>query len=158
VRAAGDRGARAPGAGADAQIATLEKQLADTTFTLARWRHRDREARGRGRGDRAARPSRSSPTWTEAWAEVFVDAPVVPRLRHRAACAVHTDAGGDGHRWDGQLHLAARRVHAAQRADRRRALEARLPRARAVDNRDGVLKQGMPVEAELPLQPVTRPP
>ena len=62
-----------------------------------------------------------------AWANVYVDEPVVPRVRLGQAATIFTDAGGAGHPGHGHVHLAEGRVHAAQRADGRGALEARLP-------------------------------
>ena len=62
-----------------------------------------------------------------AWAEVFVDEPQMPRLssgsRRRSSPTRAAASAGNG-----QLHLVESRVHAAQRADGRRSLEARLPR------------------------------
>jgi hypothetical protein len=58
------------------------------------------------------------------WANVCVDEPVVPRLRLDRPATLFTDAGSAGPR-NGELHLLEGRVHAAQRADRRRPLEAR---------------------------------
>ena len=61
-----------------------------------------------------------------AWANAFVPEPAVPRIKLGQTATVHTDAGQTlpGH---GDVRLLARGVHAAQRADRRGALEAGLP-------------------------------
>ena len=144
--------ARARVAAADAQIATLEKSHRRRHRRRADRRHRHREAASRPASwSRRARRSSSSPTSITRGPNVYVDEP------HRAAAAARPAGDGlhrrrrrrhSGHR---QLHLAEGRVHAAQRADGRGALEARLPRARSPSTtRDGVLKQGMPVEAEIP--------
>ena len=63
-----------------------------------------------------------------AWANVYVDEPFVPRLRVGQPATLFTDAGGQASRAPSATHRVARRVHAAQRADRRGPLEARLPR------------------------------
>ena len=80
-----------------------------------------------------------------AWANVYVEEPLVPRLANRS--------GGDGHhrrrRSAGRthrVHLAARGVHAAQRPDRDERAKLVYRVKVAVDNRQGVLKPGMPVE------------
>ncbi len=62
-----------------------------------------------------------------AWADVFVPEPAVPRLKIGQSATVFTDAGGAGIAGHHHLHLAEGRVHAAQRADRRGAIEAGLP-------------------------------
>ena len=154
----GDRGGRARGVAAvDAQIATLEKAIADATVTapvagivteklvdgeLIAPRtplvvdHRPRSRVGR-RVRATSRSCRGS-----------------PRPGGDAASPTRAaQASRHGH-----LHLAEGRVHAAQRADRGGAIEARVPRRRSPSTtRSGVLKPGMPVEAELPLQCQRRP-
>jgi HlyD family secretion protein len=88
-----------------------------------------------------------------AWAEVFVDEPLVPRLRLGQAATVHTDAGGEG--LAGTVRYISPRAEFTPRnvqtAEDRSKLVYRVKIA--VDNRAGTLKQGMPVEADVPLQP-----
>jgi HlyD family secretion protein len=87
------------------------------------------------------------------WADVYVDEPVVPRLRLNQAATVYTDAGGQG--LAGRVTFIASQAEFTPRnvqtADERAKLVYRVKVS--VDNRDGVLKEGMPVEAEIPLQP-----
>ena len=64
------------------------------------------------------------------WADVFVPEPTVPRIKLGQPATVFTDAGGSGLAGTVTLHLAESGVHAAQRADLRRAIEARVPRSR----------------------------
>ena len=82
---------------------------------------------------------------------MYVDEPVVPRLRVGQTATLVTDAGGSGSRARSayispKAEFTPRNV---QTAEERSKLVYRVKVA--VDNRDGVLKPGMPVEAELPL-------
>jgi HlyD family secretion protein len=93
-----------------------------------------------------------------AWANVYVDEPVVPQLRVGQAATVHTDAGGS---LPGTVSYISPRAEFTPRnvqtAEERSKLVYRVKIT--VDNREGVLKPGMPVEAELALAPVqTTPP
>jgi HlyD family secretion protein len=85
-----------------------------------------------------------------AWAEVFVDEPQIPRLKLGQAATVFTDAGGS---IPGKVSFISSKAEFTPRnvqtAEDRSKLVYRVKIA--VDNRDGVLKQGMPVEAEIPL-------
>jgi HlyD family secretion protein len=86
-----------------------------------------------------------------AWANVYVEEPVVPTLRIDQPAVVLTDAGD---RLDGRIAFISPRAEFTPRnvqtADERARLVYRVKVA--VDNRDGVLKPGMPVEAEFPPQ------
>jgi len=88
-----------------------------------------------------------------AWADVFVPEPVVPRLRLGQSATVVTDAGGAG--LSGTVSYISPKAEFTPRnvqtAEERSKLVYRV--RISVDNKDGVLKQGMPVEAVLPLQP-----
>jgi HlyD family secretion protein len=90
----------------------------------------------------------------KVWADVFVPEPTVPRLRLGQPATVVTDAGGAG--LTGTLSYISPRAEFTPRnvqtADERSKLVYRV--RISVDNPDGVLKQGMPVEAVLQLQPV----
>jgi HlyD family secretion protein len=87
-----------------------------------------------------------------AWANVYVDGPIVPRLRVGQPVTVRTDAGGDG--MPGTIAVIAEQAEFTPRnvqtAEDRSKLVYRVKVA--VDNRAGVLKAGMPVEAEIPFQ------
>jgi HlyD family secretion protein len=87
----------------------------------------------------------------DAWAEVFVDEPSIPRLRLGQAATVFTDAGGAG--IPGKVSYISPKAEFTPRnvqtAEERSKLVYRIKIA--VDNRAGVLKDGMPVEAEIPL-------
>lgn len=91
-----------------------------------------------------------------AWANVFVDEPVVPRLKLGQVATVYTDAGGPGlpgtvSEISAKAEFTPRNV---QTAHDRSQLVYRVKVS--VDNRDGVLKAGMPVEAELVFQPASQ--
>jgi HlyD family secretion protein len=85
-----------------------------------------------------------------AWANVFVDEPIVPRLRIGQTVTLFTDAGGSG--IDGTISYIASTAEFTPRnvqtADDRAKLVYRVKVS--VDNTEGVLKVGMPVEAEIP--------
>lgn len=87
-----------------------------------------------------------------AWADVFVDEPMIPRLRLNQAATVFTDAGGPG--IPGTVTYISPKAEFTPRnvqtAEERSKLVYRV--RVSVTNTDGVLKQGMPVEAVLPLQ------
>ena len=91
-----------------------------------------------------------------------LDRRVGRRVRGRAggAAAAHRPGGHAVHRRrrrrhprHGHLHLAEGRVHAAQRADRRGALEARVPRQVAVDNTQRRAEAGHAGRSGAALQP-----
>ncbi|MBI4485696.1 MAG: HlyD family efflux transporter periplasmic adaptor subunit [Acidobacteria bacterium] len=142
--------ARARVAAVDAQIATLEKAIADATVsapvggivteTLA-------EA-GELIQPRAVIVVVSD--LDHAWANVYVDEPAVPRLRVGQPATVFTDAGGEG--IPGTVSAIAEKAEFTPRnvqtAEDRSKLVYRVKIA--VDNASGVLKAGMPVEAEIP--------
>ena len=86
-----------------------------------------------------------------AWANVYVDEPVVPRLRLGQTATLFTDAGGTG--IPGTVSYISSKAEFTPRnvqtADERSKLVYRVKVS--VDNRNGVLKAGMPVEAEIPV-------
>ncbi len=85
-----------------------------------------------------------------AWANVFMPEPVVPQLKLGQPAMVFTDAGGPG--IPGKLTFISPKAEFTPRnvqtADERSKLVYRVKIA--VDNSQGVLKQGMPVDAEFP--------
>jgi HlyD family secretion protein len=86
-----------------------------------------------------------------AWANVYVDEPTVPQLRLGQVVTLFTDAGGPG--IEGTISYISPRAEFTPRnvqtAEDRSRLVYRIKVA--VDNTDGTLKIGMPVEAEIPL-------
>jgi HlyD family secretion protein len=84
----------------------------------------------------------------KAWANVYVDEPLVPRLRLGQKATVLTDAG---QRLDGTVTFISPRAEFTPRnvqtAEERSKLVYRIKVS--VDNREGILKVGMPVEVEL---------
>jgi HlyD family secretion protein len=146
--------ARARVAATRAQVATVEKSLADTTLTATV---------GGVVTDKLVEPGEIIAPRTpvavvadldHAWADVFVPEPTVPRIRLEQTVSVFTDAGGPGIAgrvtWiSPKAEFTPRNV---QTADERSKLVYRV--RVALDNSSGVFKQGMPVEAEIPLSPV----
>ena len=86
-----------------------------------------------------------------AWANVYVDEPMVPDLRLGQKVVLVTDAG---QRLDGTITFISPKAEFTPRnvqtAEERSRLVYRIKVT--ADNKDGVLKTGMPVEAELPGQ------
>jgi HlyD family secretion protein len=82
-----------------------------------------------------------------AWANVYVEEPLVPQLQLGQPAALVTDAG---QRIDGTITYISPRAEFTPRnvqtAEERSRLVYRLKVT--VDNREGILKPGMPVEAE----------
>jgi HlyD family secretion protein len=87
-----------------------------------------------------------------AWANLFVPEPMVPRVRIGQSATVMTDAGGPG--LPGTVTFVSPRAEFTPRnvqtADERSRLVYRIKVA--VDNHEGLLKPGMPVDAELAVQ------
>jgi len=87
-----------------------------------------------------------------AWADVFVPEPTVPQIKIGQAATIFTDAGGPG--IPGTIAYISPKAEFTPRnvqtAEERSKLVYRIKVT--VDNRAGVLKQGMPVEAELALK------
>lgn len=150
--------ARARASAASVHVETAREALADTTL---------RSPIGGVVTDRLAEPGEMlaprAPALiitdlANAWADVFVPEPVVPRLRLGQAATLYTDAGGDG--VTGTVRYISPKAEFTPRnvqtAEERSKLVYRV--RIAVDNTDGVLKQGMPVEAVLPLEDVRRTP
>jgi HlyD family secretion protein len=87
-----------------------------------------------------------------AWANLFVPEPMIPRVAIGQPATVFTDAGGPG--IEGKVTFISPRAEFTPRnvqtAEERSKLVYRIKVG--VDNRAGVLKIGMPVDAELKLQ------
>lgn len=86
-----------------------------------------------------------------AWADVYVPEPAVPRIKMGQSATLFTDAGGDG--IPGTVTYISPKAEFTPRnvqtADERAKLVYRI--RITVDNTAGVLKQGMPVDAQLAL-------
>jgi HlyD family secretion protein len=86
-----------------------------------------------------------------AWADVFVPEPTVPQIKIGQPASVFTDAGGNP--IPGTIAYISPKAEFTPRnvqtAEERSKLVYRV--RINVDNKDGVLKQGMPVEAEIAL-------
>jgi len=84
-----------------------------------------------------------------AWANVYVDEPLVPRLSLGQTIPLVTDAG---QRLEGKITFISSKAEFTPRnvqtAEERTKLVYRIKVT--TDNREGVLKSGMPVEAEIP--------
>jgi HlyD family secretion protein len=86
-----------------------------------------------------------------AWADVFVPEPNIPQIKLGQTATVYTDAGGNG--INGTIAFISPKAEFTPRnvqtAEERSKLVYRV--RINVDNKNGVLKQGMPIEAEIPL-------
>jgi HlyD family secretion protein len=144
--------ARARVAAVDAQIATLEKARDDATVRAPIEGVVTERLLDAGEMAAPRTPMVVLTDLDHAWAEVFVGEPEVPRVRLGQTATVFTDAGGAG--LPGKVTYIASKAEFTPRnvqtAEDRSKLVYRVKIA--VDNRAGVLKQGMPVEAEIPFQ------
>jgi HlyD family secretion protein len=143
-------GARARVAAVDAQIAALEKNRTDATVLAPIDGIVSQRLLDPGEMAAPRAPIVVLTDLDHAWAEVFVDEPQVPRLKLGQKATVFTDAGGS---ISGTISFISSKAEFTPRnvqtAEDRSKLVYRVKIA--VDNREGVLKQGMPVEAEIPL-------
>jgi HlyD family secretion protein len=142
--------ARARVAAADAQIASLEKNKSDATVLAPIEGIVSQRLLDPGDVVAPRAPIVLLTDLDHAWAEVFVDEPEMPRLKIGQPATVFTDAGGS---IPGTISFISSKAEFTPRnvqtAEDRSKLVYRVKIA--VDNRQGVLKQGMPVEAEIPL-------
>lgn len=147
---------RARVAAADAQIATLEQNLADATVTSPVAGLVTQKLADVGEILAPRTPLVVVADLDHAWANVYLDEPVVPRVTLGQPATLFTDAGGAG--IQGKVTFISPKAEFTPRnvqtSDERSKLVYRLKVT--VDNRAGVLKPGMPVEAELPLSPVAK--
>ena len=143
--------ARARLAAMDAQIATSEKALADATIVAPVGGVVTEKLVNVGELVAARTPLVVITDQDHAWGEVFVDEPIVPRVKLGQPATVFTDAGQS---IPGKLTYISPRAEFTPRnvqtADERSRLVYRVKVG--VDNANGVLKPGMPVEAEIQLQ------
>lgn len=147
--------ARARLAAADAQIASLEKNLMDTSFTSPVSGIVTEKLVEPGEVIAPRTPVAVVVNLDQAWADVFVPEPAVPRLRLGQDAQVFTDAGGSPIK--GSIAYISPRAEFTPRnvqtAEERSKLVYRV--RITVDNTAGILKQGMPVEAEIAMAPVS---
>jgi HlyD family secretion protein len=138
-------------ASVDAQLATLDKALGDASIVAPVAGLVTEKLANRGELVAPRAPIMVITDLDRAWADVFVDEPAVPRLRIGQAATLFTDAGGAG--IAGRVTFISPKAEFTPRnvqtAEERSRLVYRIKVT--VDNSKGLLKQGMPVEAELPL-------
>lgn len=145
------QGAEARVAGAEAQVATLQKALDDATLTSPAAGIVTEKLVEPGEVIAPRTPVAVLTNLADVWADVYVSEPDVPRIGIGQPAKLFTDAGGPG--VDGRVTWISPRAEFTPRnvqtADERSKLVYRL-RIKA-NNVDGLLKQGMPIEAEIPL-------
>jgi HlyD family secretion protein len=143
--------ARARVATVDAQLAMLDKSLKDAQVVSPVDGIVTTKLVDQGELLAARTPLVIVTDLDHAWANLFVPEPMVPRVKIGQAATVFTDAGGDG--ITGKVTFVSAKAEFTPRnvqtADERSKLVYRIKVS--VDNSQGVLKQGMPVDAELPL-------
>jgi len=142
--------ARARVASAAAQIAIWDKAIADGTVTAPMAGVISTKLADVGEILQPRAPLVVISDLDHAWANVYVDEPDVPRLRIGQTATLFTDAGGAG--VSGSVSYISEKAEFTPRnvqtADDRSKLVYRVKVS--VDNKNGVLKTGMPVEAEIP--------
>jgi len=145
------QGARARVAAADAQIAVLEKAVKDAEVLAPATGTVTQKLADNGELVPPRGPIVVVTDLDNAWANLFVPEPMIPRIKLGQEAKIHTDAGGQG--LTGKVSYISPRAEFTPRnvqtADERSRLVYRIKVT--VDNRAGVLKQGMPVDAELAL-------
>ena len=142
-------GARARVASADAQIAALQKNRADAVLTAPVAGIVTAKLADAGEMIAPRAPVVAITDLDHAWANVYVDEPVVPHLKLGQPVTLVTDAG---QRLQGSVTFISPKAEFTPRNVQTSAERSKLVyRIKvSVDNREGVLKPGMPVEAEMP--------
>jgi HlyD family secretion protein len=144
--------ARAQVAAADAQIALLEKALSDAQILAPVSGVVTQKLVDAGEIVMRGTPIVVVTDLDNAWANLFVPEPMVPRVKLGQPAKVVTDAGGEG--LSGKVTFVSPKAEFTPRnvqtAEERSKLVYRIKVT--VDNRAGILKPGMPVDAELVLQ------
>ena len=143
--------ARARLASAQAQIATLDQNITDATVIAPTSGVVSQKFVDAGEILAPRAPIVSIVDLDHAWANIYIDEPVMPRLRLGQPATVFNDAGGSGLKGtvtfiSPKAEFTPRNV---QTADERSKLVYRIKVT--VDNSKGILKPGMPVEADVPL-------
>jgi HlyD family secretion protein len=144
--------ARARLAVSDAQIATLQQNLADASLKSPVAGIVTQKLVDAGETIAPRTPVVAISDLDRPWANVYVDEPIVPRIRLGQPATLHTDAGGPA--IPGTITFISPKAEFTPRnvqtAEERSKLVYRVKIT--VDNRQGTLKQGMPVEADIPLR------
>jgi HlyD family secretion protein len=144
--------ARARLAAADAQVATLEKALKDAQVTSPVAGIVTQKLVDTGELVAARTPLVVITDLDHAWANLFVPEPMMPRLKLGQKATVLTDATGQ--RLAGTVTFVSPKAEFTPRnvqtAEERSKLVYRIKVP--VDNTAGILKPGMPVDAELAVQ------
>jgi HlyD family secretion protein len=133
----------------DAQLASLRKTIADATVTAPVSGIVTARLVDAGELVAPRTPVVVITDLDRAWANVYVDEPVVPRLSLGQTLPLITDAG---QRLEGKITFISPKAEFTPRnvqtAEERTKLVYRIKVT--TDNRQGILKSGMPVEAEVP--------
>jgi HlyD family secretion protein len=143
--------ARARLSAAEAQIATVEQNIKDATVVSPVAGIVTQKLADAGEILAPRSPIVNVVDLDHAWANIYVDEPMVPRLKLGQPATIFTDAGGSGLKGtvtfiSPKAEFTPRNV---QTAEERSKLVYRIKVS--VDNTQGVLKQGMPVEGAIPL-------
>ena len=141
-------GARARVAVVEAQMAALDKAIADAVLKAPVGGVVTAKLVDAGEMVAPRTPIVVVTDLDAAWANLYVDEPIVPRLRLGQKATLVTDAG---QRIDGTVTFISPKAEFTPRNVQTAAERSKLVyRIKvSVDNRAGVLKSGMPVEAEL---------
>jgi len=149
--------ARARLASTEAQIASLEQNVKDATVNSPVAGLVTQKLADQGEILAPRTPIVNVVDLDHAWANIYIDEPLVPRLRLGQQATVFTDAGGAG--LMGTVTFISPKAEFTPRnvqtAEERSKLVYRIKVS--VDNKQGVLKQGMPVEADVPLAAAPQP-
>jgi HlyD family secretion protein len=147
--------ARARVAGAAAQVATAEDSIKDAALMSPARGIVSQKLAEVGEVAAPRVPVIVITDLDRAWADVFVPEPAVPRIRMGQSATLFTDAGGSG--LQGSITFISPKAEFTPRnvqtAEERSKLVYRV--RVTVDNTQGILKEGMPVEADIPLSPVS---
>jgi membrane fusion protein YbhG len=143
--------ARARVASTEAQVATIEQGITDATVIAPLSGIVSQKFADAGEVLAPRTPIVSIVDLDHAWADIYIDEPLVPRLRLGQSATVFNDAGGPGLK--GTVTFISPKAEFTpknvQTAEERSKLVYRIKVT--VDNSKGILKQGMPVEADVPL-------
>jgi HlyD family secretion protein len=141
--------ARARVAVAEAQIDSLAENQKDATLTSPVSGFVTAKLADAGEVIARGTPIVTVTDLEHAWANVYVDEPLVPQLKLGQPATLVTDAG---QRVQGTITFISPKAEFTPRnvqtAEERTKLVYRIKVT--TDNREGTLKQGMPVEAEIP--------
>jgi membrane fusion protein YbhG len=142
-------GARARVAAVDAQIATLDQNRHETTIAAPSAGVVSARLVEPGELVAVGAPLLAVLDLDRAWANAYVEEPLVPALKIDQPATIVTDAGD---KLNGQISFIAPRAEFTPRNVQTSAERAKLVYRVKVstDNRAGVLKPGMPVEVEFP--------